>query len=579
MKPVAWFLAVLAAVACFRALPVLAEEPEKEGAAGIPAYAVARLKVLDGSVWVRPAVEGEWEEFSTNSPVPPSSRISVPEASEGELQFHGGQFVLLTTGTDLEIRDLKDDKSIFRLRAGEIRFDLPPDDFAPVAVRIPGGARVQIPVPGKFWIIVDDDDQTRLVVRSGEATVSTDAGEFRVQGGELAVIGQGVSVSPYGKGNEVPASPPPAESGNDYRVPPNVNTELQSYGEWVSTPEYGYVWRPYVSTGWAPYTYGRWVWITPYGWTWVSDEPWGWYPYRCGYWVTVPAYGWCWYPYNAFFSVSIGVGYGDPYYGYGGYPYYGYRGYPYYYRNARYYPSTVRFIPEGTKTRWIPLQPGEKYRPATASHTDPSLARYNRSVPAGQVFVRTGADRSEKRDWTAVRAEQQAEPRQTRPAKAASDTRVVRPEMTRGGRVPAAPNAKGKRGDSGSAPMRSMDRYNGGAVQRRDRGLERSPSGNYERSITAPAGRATTPSDRSYVPRETAPERGRGERDAAPAVPRGREPVLRSPVPREDRPVVVPDSPDRGGRGGGVERAPGMGYGGGGMYDGGGRGGGGSRSR
>jgi len=40
-------------------------------------------------------------------------------------------------------------QSVFRLRAGEIRFDLPPDDFAPVSVRVPGGAVARFPVPGR----------------------------------------------------------------------------------------------------------------------------------------------------------------------------------------------------------------------------------------------------------------------------------------------------------------------------------------------------------------------------------------------------------------------------------------------
>jgi hypothetical protein len=44
------------------------------------------------------------------------------------------------------------------------------------------------------WIVVDDSDQTRVIVRSGEATVAKDEGESRIRGGEQAVIGEGVSV-------------------------------------------------------------------------------------------------------------------------------------------------------------------------------------------------------------------------------------------------------------------------------------------------------------------------------------------------------------------------------------------------
>ena len=51
--------------------------------------------------------------------------------------------------------------------------------------------------------------------------------------------------------------------------------DLDSQGDWFSTPEYGYVWQPSVisvDTGWRPYTRGRWA-STDRGWTWMSDEP------------------------------------------------------------------------------------------------------------------------------------------------------------------------------------------------------------------------------------------------------------------------------------------------------------------
>ena len=154
MKRAAFYIAASIAAFILAGVPPTLAQEEEGPEGGISAYAVARVKVLDGSVWVRPSDGGEWEEFSSNSPIPPRSRVSVPDGSEAELQFHGGQFVLLTSGTDLEVRDLQEGKSVFRLRAGEIRFDLPPDDFAPVSVRVPGGALAQFPVPGRQWLTV-----------------------------------------------------------------------------------------------------------------------------------------------------------------------------------------------------------------------------------------------------------------------------------------------------------------------------------------------------------------------------------------------------------------------------------------
>ena len=579
------YLAVLAAAAFLAAIPALAQEPEEDE--GIPAYSVARLKVLDGSVWVRTASDEDWEEFSTNSPIPPGSRISVPDSSEGELQFHGGQFLLLTAGTDLEAGEFKESRSYFRIRAGEIRLDLPPDDFAPVTVRLPGGAQVEIPRPGKYWVVGDEGNRFRLVVRSGEATVFKGDAGVRVQGGEQAVIGERVQVTPYGEPEA--EAPPAGEIEADAPVPPSVGNELRDYGEWVYVAESGWGWRPYVATGWTPYVYGRWVWITPYGWTWVSNEPWGWYPYRCGYWATIPTFGWVWYPYGAFVPVGVGIGFGAPWT-----PYYGYGGYPYYYRNARYYPANVRFVPEGRQVRWVPLRPGERYVAAGVRRGDASLSGWNRPLESGRVFVRAGPKGAQTRDYTAVRAQQQAEIRRTLPQRTRADTRPLRPEkMTQDARTRQTPASP--KGDPG-AERRAPERYGtpaapaggktkspaGGTYIMRDTGPEDSrPARDAKPPRTAPGAASPQPS----VPRRERVEPAQQERAPAQTPSRVRESPTPPPAQRQEIPVVVPDVPDvpDTGRGGGARGGVGgtrggdTGGRGGGWWgggDGGGRGGG-----
>jgi ferric-dicitrate binding protein FerR (iron transport regulator) len=403
--------ASIAAFTLVELAPALAQEGEGTEAE-FSVYTVARVKVLDGSVWVRPSDGRDWVEYLSNSPIPPRSRVSVPEGSEAELQFHGGQFVLLTPGTDLEVRDLQEGKSAFRLRAGEIRFDLPPDDFAPVSIRVPGGAVAQFPVPGNHSLAVTDRDETRLVVHRGRAVVIVDGDEHRLRSGDEAVIGRDVTVGRYrGGADESVEPPPPSAEEAPGDAPPVVVSELREYGEWIYVPAYGNVWRPRVAAGWSPYVYGRWVWILPYGWTWISYEPWGWYPYRCGYWVTDPVFGWVWSPYNSFVSVNFGIGSNR---------------YPHH--RVFFRPATVRFVPEGRNVRWVPLRPGERYRSAGFARGDARLSGWNRPLDSGRVFVRGGADRREWRDYSAVHAEHQAEFRKTHAAQSRPDTRTVRPE-------------------------------------------------------------------------------------------------------------------------------------------------------
>jgi len=235
-----------------------------------------------------------------------------------------------------------------------------------------------------------DTGETHLIVRRGSAVVGVEGDEHQLRAGDEAVIGRELTVGRYRGGEDESAGPPPPSEGEAMgdAPPAAVVDELQEYGEWVDVPTYGIAWRPRVGAGWSPYVYGRWAWISPYGWTWVSGEPWGWYPYRCGYWLNDPVFGWIWSPYNSFVSVDFVFGSNR-----------------YSHHNVTFHPATVRFVPEGRNVRWVPLRPGERYRPVGYARGDARLAGWNRPLDSGRVFVRGGPDRREWRDYSTVRPE------------------------------------------------------------------------------------------------------------------------------------------------------------------------------
>ncbi len=480
-----WLKAIAAAAILAVALPAnpaFAEEQDDDE--GIQAYSVARLRVFKGTVWVRTPDSGEWEEFSTNSPIPERGRVSVPEGSEAELQFHGGQGVLLTAGSEIDVRQLGSERSAFRLRAGEIRFDLPESDFAPVAVAIPGGGRTAFPVPGRYFLTARDDGETQLVVRRGRGTVTTERGEFTVNAGDEAMIGDEVRIGRFSEG--AVAEEPPAELSDaerDSGVPPYAAEELRDYGEWVDSPEYGSVWRPRVAVGWSPYFYGRWEWVSPFGWTWVSFEPWGWWPYHYGYWYSDAAFGWVWCPYRSF--VSVGFTFGS------------FRTHHFLSR-CFFAPATVRFVRDGRNVRWVPLRPGERGSRIAFTRSDARLAGWERPLSPGKVFVRQGKDGGRVwRDYSTVRNER-------RP--------IVRDSTGRGGAVRSPLVERGRPTTPGGA-----ERYRGGG----DRpGVER-PRGN---------GGVAGPRRPEVAPR---PDPGRGRPEVAPRPESGPRPER---MDRDSRP-------------------------------------------
>lgn len=74
--------------------------------------------------------------------------------------------------------------------------------------------------------------------------------------------------------------------------------QLSPYGDWIYSPDYGYVWRPYFDNpeSFRPYSSnGNWV-YTDYGWTWASDYNWGWATFHYGRWDFDDYLGWMWIP-------------------------------------------------------------------------------------------------------------------------------------------------------------------------------------------------------------------------------------------------------------------------------------------
>ncbi len=378
---IGFFVAALS----FLAVPVPAAD-SGTGEGGIPSTAVARLKIDNGTAWVRSGDSGNWEEAATNYPLVERSRVSVPQGSEAEVQFRGNQILHLRGGTEVDIRQLGEKEVSYRLRNGRADLSLPKADFAPVRVKVPGNREVQVDMPGRYSLSIDRGT-TRFVVRSGEGAVAGGEGSpTAVHEGEEASIGNRILVNrtDYTAPAEAPQvalTEPEQEAG----VPPEVAGELQQYGDWVPTPEYGYAWRPYVDQDWEPYYYGRWVWISPYGWTWVAYEPWGWWPYHTGWWWSSPVYGWVWCPFHSFVSFDFVFGRSA---------FFGHR--------ARFFPGNVRFFGRGGFVRWVPERPGQiESRSRFSSRNDTSLARWNRPVERGTVMFRGAEGRLV--DWGGTR--------------------------------------------------------------------------------------------------------------------------------------------------------------------------------
>jgi hypothetical protein len=150
-------------------------------------------------------------------------------------------------------------------------------------------------------------DTTSVSVLDGMASVTGPESTFTVRAGKRAELANGdlriTTLRPNDMQNDFDMWAVTRDQRDDQsqsvRYVSQETTgyeDLDRYGSWETTSEYGAIWAPRaVAYDWAPYRVGRWTWVDPWGWTWVDSAPWGYAPFHYGRWVWFHE-RWCWTP-------------------------------------------------------------------------------------------------------------------------------------------------------------------------------------------------------------------------------------------------------------------------------------------
>jgi hypothetical protein len=269
---------------------------------------VARLSLIEGSVFVAPAGTDELAEAVPNRPLTSGDRVLVDSGGRAELQI-GNATIYLDGGASFSLVELSDGTlraslsegtAVIRVRRKQAEENL--------AVATPN-SNVELLRPGEYSIAVDPDGRlTQVRTRNGEARVSGDNEQSyglraRQQGeftgterltARITALGERTELESFANERERRD----LESRSAEYVSRDVigYEDLDEHGEWIEEPEYGHLWHPRrVDAGWAPYRYGRWAFIAPWGWTWIDHARWGFAPFHYGRWAYVRN-RWCWVP-------------------------------------------------------------------------------------------------------------------------------------------------------------------------------------------------------------------------------------------------------------------------------------------
>jgi hypothetical protein len=280
----------------------------QENAQGVEVSSgVARISLIHGDVSTQRGDSGDWAAAVLNQPIVNGDKVSAGVRSRAEVQLDQSNIMRLGDNTLATVAGLSRTQIQIQVARGLVDYTLFKGTEADVEIDTANAAVHPSQKDGIYRVEVNSSGETQVIVRKGEAEISTPQGSTRVDKGQMVIV--------RGSGDEAQyrLAEAPSKDGwdswnsdrdriirdaqswqhtNRYYV---GSEDLDAYGRWVTVPDYGSVWSPVVSVGWAPYRSGRWVWEPGWGWTWVSYEPWGWAPYHYGRWFMYNS-SWVWWP-------------------------------------------------------------------------------------------------------------------------------------------------------------------------------------------------------------------------------------------------------------------------------------------
>jgi hypothetical protein len=412
---------------------------------------VARISYISGQVsYGRGDDPDDWDPAITNLPFTLGDRIYSSPDGRAELQLPGGNFVRIGRGSYLTALTLTYDTKQFYLGSGTVTVHIrriDPDEI--FEIDTPSVA-VTFDTPGRYRVEVDDDGDTRVIVRRGTAIVAADGREVTVEQAEMRITGMDSpryeivglrAADAFDRWvDEREGRFERANRGADrYANERIVGLEdLAEHGRWEEIPEYGYAWTPTrVAVGWQPFTVGHWYWQDPWGWTWISEEPWGWAPSHYGRW-TYHRSRWYWVP------VERRV------------------------RVVRYVPAVVEFVYVRNHVGWFPLHPRDRFVPWWSRRARVEEVAYvNRTrvvvideetfVSSRRVTTRIVRDTTIIREVTTIRVRERSMPiprreslraafeeGQRRPVQRPSEKILLRPAVVRTAPSPPPPRFEEK---------------------------------------------------------------------------------------------------------------------------------------
>ena len=267
-----------------------------------PPARVGRIAAVEGAVTVR-TPDGSESGSLLNWPVSTDHHVTTAAGARAEVRV-GSAAIRLDGDSDLEIEQLDDDVMRLRLHYGAASVRVRGADMLGGFELTTPQVRVLLTEPGMVKVETERaPDTTFVTTLQGAARIEGAGTALTLRAGKRAEVRDDDIATSVARADSFDTWVQNRERREEAAiasryVPVDVTgyEELDRYGSWTVSNDYGPLWAPRsIAADWAPYRDGRWTWVSPWGWTWVDNAPWGYAPSHYGRWVMVNR-RWCWAP-------------------------------------------------------------------------------------------------------------------------------------------------------------------------------------------------------------------------------------------------------------------------------------------
>src|ERR1043166_483892 len=244
---------------------------------------VLRLSLVQGEDTLQRAGGGEWEQAQLNMPLVEGDTLATARGARLEIQADSRNFVRVGENSVIKVVTLRDEGIALSLSEGTATVRLAQLDHDKEYFEVDAPkSTVAAERTGLYRIDVDAQSVRVTVREDGRARIYSETSGFELRSDRTARLTYGgnededwdlsaaASLDDWDEWNgerERDLASRLRYEGRERYYDPEVYgaEELDNYGDWEYTNDYGYVWTPATTVvnnydDWAPYRYGHWDW-------------------------------------------------------------------------------------------------------------------------------------------------------------------------------------------------------------------------------------------------------------------------------------------------------------------------------